>query len=358
MLAPLRDYLRPKDPKSSSLLCATKERYFARMSVGVDPDKPGPREARWITSEDVNVEHLLDVFTSTDANSDDIWDACGNFMTHLSWHKGRLITLGPKIEGLVDDHPSKPQCLYRLAELFEAVGNQVERERLLTHVLKLERERENDHWVARALRNLSDENRLTGLYEEGIQLVEEALEVFEQLGETAEQVSCLKYLAWVLYEDEQLDATEEAASRSIHLLLGEDEQYLVCGSHRVLGEIYHSKGEREKAIYHFEAALGIASSFNWDEEIFWVHYALAHLFSDEDEFDEAHAHIERAKSHAVNNPYYLGRAVEMQANFWYEQHRFEGTKSEVLRTVEAYEKVGAAADVDRCRELFRTYKRS
>jgi hypothetical protein len=96
MLAPLRDYLSPKDPKSSPLLCTTKEHYFTRMSVSIDPDKPGFGETRWITSEDVNVEHLLDIFTSIDANSDDVWDACANFMEHLFWHKPRLTRSGAK----------------------------------------------------------------------------------------------------------------------------------------------------------------------------------------------------------------------------------------------------------------------
>ena len=108
MFAPLRDYLSPKDPKSSSFLYATKERYFTRMSAEVNPNKPNFEEARWITSEDVNVEHLLDVFTTIDANSDSVWRACINFMKHLVWHKKRLTVLKPKIEGLPDDHRFKP----------------------------------------------------------------------------------------------------------------------------------------------------------------------------------------------------------------------------------------------------------
>jgi len=119
MLAPLRDYLSPKDPKSSPLLCAAKERYFTRMSVSLDPNEPNFGETRWITSEDVNAEQLLDTFTSIDANSDRVWDACVDFIGHLYWHKPRLTVLGPKIEGLPDDHRSKPEHLFELSSLSE-----------------------------------------------------------------------------------------------------------------------------------------------------------------------------------------------------------------------------------------------
>ena len=60
MLAPLRDYLRPKDPVASPLLRAAKEHYFGRLSSELDHSFDG---SRWIMSQDVNVEHLLDVFT-------------------------------------------------------------------------------------------------------------------------------------------------------------------------------------------------------------------------------------------------------------------------------------------------------
>lgn len=111
MLAPLRDYLSPKDPKSSPLLCTIKDRYFARMSVEFDPNKLDFGETRWIVLEDANVEHLLDVFTTVDAGSDSVWVACVDFIAHLRLHKMRPTVLKPKIEGLPDGHHQKPRCL-------------------------------------------------------------------------------------------------------------------------------------------------------------------------------------------------------------------------------------------------------
>jgi hypothetical protein len=72
MLAPIRDHLHPRDPESSPLLCTTRDHYFDRLSSRIDPGNPGFEEARWIASEDVNVERLLDVFTSIGTISYDI----------------------------------------------------------------------------------------------------------------------------------------------------------------------------------------------------------------------------------------------------------------------------------------------
>ena len=44
-----------------------------------------------LTSEDLNVEHLLGICISIDANSNDVWDTCINLMRRLFWHKRGLI---------------------------------------------------------------------------------------------------------------------------------------------------------------------------------------------------------------------------------------------------------------------------
>ena len=351
MLAPLRDHLRPKDPTSSPLLCATKVRYFHRLSVLVEPGKPGFNEARWITSEDVNVEYLLDVLTSVDANSTEAWEACSYFMKHLYWHKPRLVTLGPKIEGLPDDHPSKPQCLNWLSQLFHSVGNFGEFKRLLIYNLKLWRGRGNDFEVAETLRSMAEADYMLGLHKEGIQRITEALEVYGRLNDAMGQAQAWQQIGGLLYQDGQFDAAEEAASKAIHLFLDEGDQFGVCRCHRILGDVCCSRGETEKAITSFETAIGIASSFGWADALFWAHCDLANLFFCENRFDDAHSHIERAKSHATDIPYDLGRATELQARFWYKQRMLKEAKSGALRATGIYEGIEATTDAECCSAL-------
>jgi len=151
------------------------------------------------------------------------------------------------------------------------------------------------------------------LYKEGIELPKEATEIFGRLGSAMGHAHCLNYLACLLFEVEQLDAAEEVGSLVITLFLVQGNQHQVCQSHRILGEIYRSKGEREMAIYHFEAALGIASSFSWNDGLLFTHHALARLAFDQGKFDDADAHVERAKTRAVGNAYFLGREMELQS---------------------------------------------
>ena len=245
MLAPIRDYFRPPNPESFPLLCATKDHYFTRLSVRLHPDRPGFREAVWIRSEDVNVEHLLDVFASVNADEPYIWGVCIDFIGHLYWHKPRQTLLMTKIQGLPDDHPSKPKCLFQLALLFQSLGNCMEQKRFASLALELEKEREGDYEVAEILRFLSFANRALGLYEEGIQQGREALEIYKRHGNIEGQASCLKETAGLLYESKQLDAAEETATRAIDLLPEKGEEFQTCQFHTLLGNIYRSKGERE-----------------------------------------------------------------------------------------------------------------
>ena len=353
MLSPLRDYFRPKDPKSFPPLCAIKDRYFSRLSIELDPNKPSFGAARWITSEDVNVEHLLDVFTTADGASTSVWTACAHFMGHLYWHKKRLIVLTPKIEGLPDDHPSKSQCLAQLALLLGSVGNLAEEKRLLTHTLKLRKGQGEDFYVAQTLRFLAEANGRLGLFTEGISQAKEALEIFERLADVLQQAATLHRLSWLFYDNKQLEEAEDAASRSLGLLPVEGEQFRVCQCWCVLGNICRSRGETEKAIEHFEKTLAIASPFHWHDQIFWNHFSLAELFFEEGELDDAHSHVERAKLDAINDPYLLGRAVELQASFWYREHRMEAAKSQASHAVGIFEELGAAKYLQRSKLLLR-----
>ena len=359
MLAPLRDYLSPKDPMSAPFLCSTKDRYFGRLPAPVHPGMPGFEEAKWIVSEDVNVEHLLDVFTAAGATAGNAWVVCAHFVGHLYWHKPRPVTLGPRIEGLADDHPSKLQCLFWLSMLFQKLGNHVELERLLTHALRLSRERGDNYYLAEILRLLSRLHSDTGFYKEGIQEVKEASEIYVRLGETGEQGLCLIQLAWLFYRDKQLDAAEEAGLRAINLFSERDQQFNACQCQRALGAIYHSKGEAEKAVHHFETALEIASSHNWLEELFWTRCSLAILFCSHGKLDDANAHVEQAKSHAIDNhnAYNLARAMTLQAEIWHRQRRFEEARSEALSAVDAFEKLGAALDAKDAKMLLQEIDR-
>ena len=176
-------------------------------------------------------------------------------------------------------------------------------------------EQGRDRQVAQPLYDLSDANRWLGLRQEGIQQGKESLDIYKWLGDTTASASCLIRLAFPLVEEKQVDAAEEAASNAIDLIPSEGDQFAVCGCHRIFGNICRSKGEVEKATDHYNINPGVAS-FEWHVELYWAYYALAEVFRDQDRFNEAHSHLEHAKSHAMNDVYQMGRVAELHAKVW------------------------------------------
>ena len=102
-----------------------------------------------------------------------------------------------------------------------------------------------------------------------------------------------------------------------------------------------------------EIALAVASSLGTVEELFWVNYGLAKALSEQGKFEDAQTRVDHAKSHAVNDAYLLAYAMDLQARVWEEQHRFEEARSEALRALDIFEKLGAAHNAEDTKELLR-----
>ena len=115
------------------------------MAIDPHPQNPGSKDTPWTVSEDVNVVRLFDV-----------WNACADFVGHLNWCKPRLTAPKVEVEGLPDGHCSKPGCLWKGSGIL----------------------------VAQMSKELSDANGILGLGEEG-------LEIFQRVGNAADQARCL-----------------------------------------------------------------------------------------------------------------------------------------------------------------------
>lgn len=301
--------------------------------------------------EAVNIEHLLNTFTSVHTNSEEAWGACSGFVARLSQHSPRLVTLGSKIEGLPDYHPSKPRCLFRLSDLFLEVGDYVESKRHLTHLLKLWRDRGDHYQIALTLLYLTKANEYLNLFKEAIRQTKEALETFEQLKDAERQAQSLSLLAVLFLQDNQSDIAEETGSRAITLLPGNSKEIIVYRCHQALGEIHRVKCNHEKAIECFKFSLKIATSHNWNREAFWVYFPLVLLFVDGGRFDDANAHLESAWLHAANNSVNSSLEMWLQSYVFFRQNRFEEARFECLRAVEALEKIGVTVYSKLCRGL-------
>ncbi|KAF9780534.1 hypothetical protein BJ322DRAFT_1112532 [Thelephora terrestris] len=269
-----------------------------------------------------------------DVDACEVWDGCYPFMEHLHWQKPRQMVLRLKVEALPDGHSFKAKWL-------GSVGNHVEEKRVLKCILTIQRER-GDAFQAAVL------NSTGGGSIGSVPTVRNA----------AGQAICLDNLARLFLDDNQLDAAQDAVSRKTELLPVKGQKFRLCQSHRLLGTIYRSKGEKEKAVCHFEMALAIATPFDWQGELFWIHYDLAWLFRDQDEFDDANAHIDKAKPYAADSAHNLGRTMEMQARVWHRQHRLEEARSGVLCALEIYERLGAAKDIEDCRGILQEIEKA
>ena len=356
MLAPLRDYLHPKNPSPSTLLAIAKDQYSDRLCVwrnerGVD----GFTEVEWFVSEDINAEHLLDAFVSIDTEPANVWGACYQFLNHLAEYKPRPVILGPKIDTLPETHPSKAECVCALATLFSVLGDFSVARRLHLHELRLWQKHGNELNGAIALTRLADTNRLLGNTQEGIGQAEEALRVFERLEEKCWQGHCLKIIAWGYVDCRQLRGASRCVDRLFALLRNGSDKGLLRSCGRILAAISVQTGNLSDAKEILESTLEVPLLLGDAHSQFWITHRLAEVYFGLGDLNGVGDQITGMKSLAQvsRDQYLLGRAMELQAKMWLKTGRFAEARSEALLALAAYGKVGNSWNQEKCGELLK-----
>ena len=356
MLAPLRDYFRPKNPSSSALLVTTKDQYFDRLCAwqyerGVD----GLTEAKWFVSEDINAEHLLDVFVSIDTELMGVWRACHQFLDQLAEYKPRPVILGPKINILPETHPFKANCVRALATLFAVLGDFSVARRLHFHELRLWEGHRNELNGAIALTRLADANRLLGSTREGIGQAEEALKIFERLEDKCWQGHCLKIIAWGYVDCRQLRGASRCVDRLFALLGNGGDKGLLRSCGRILATISVQIGNLSDAKEILESTLEVPLLLGDAHSRFWIIYRLAEVYFGLGDLDGVGNQITGMKSLAQvsHDQYLLGRAMELQAKVWLKTGKFAEARSEALLALSAYGKAGNSRNQEKCGELLK-----
>jgi hypothetical protein len=223
----------------------------------------------------------------------------------------------------------------------------VEQKRLLTHTLKLERERGNDFGVARALGSLSDANRLLGLYEEGIQQAKEALEIYERLGDTVEQARCLIHLARCCVSRQS--ARRRGGSRISRNRSSPGERPRISGlpiSSRSWQYISFQGREREghspfRGSPRNRIPFQLARSAVLDSSL----PGGALFRSKASSTMHTLTSNKPSRTRLITHTTWVARSL-LQARDWYRQRMLEEATSEALRALEIFEKLGAAEDLE------------
>ena len=167
------------------------------------------------------------------------------------------------------------------------------------------------------------------LYTSGLQLRYEGIERSIMGGHTGGSAGSTA-ARLISYSDGQLDAAEETISES----MDKADQFEVCKCRYLLGNICHSSGETEKTITgttsRQPSGLGpllvgrspVSDSLRLGTAVFRRKYicSMTRMLT-----SNATGH----RSHATDNPYKLGCAMQLQAGFCYQRRMLKDAESEI-----------------------------
>jgi tetratricopeptide (TPR) repeat protein len=347
MLAPIRIHVQSSGPSMPPLLLGVRSFYFNKLE---NTDRV---RAKWITSEDDNIEKLV---AHSLVATDDLKGAvraCYNFLYALRWNKPRTTTLAPTVRALneVDGITFwKARSLKILGWLAEALGRYKEENELLESARQVAVTHGHASLAAECSFDMGDVQRLQNNYPAAVQYYRDALEQYQGIEDEDGVAKCLAVLGEVETRRGNIPKASRYLSDALKYREREPDSPEAADVRVRLGALEFKHGNHAEGRIHFEAALMIFTKLDADPDLAWClgEYAMAEQASND--WDRVLDLFGRAAMfhHRANNVRQEARCLLQRGQIFLYRRKLALAQQCFEQAKGGYEKAGRAHDIASC----------
>jgi tetratricopeptide (TPR) repeat protein len=347
MLAPIRIHVQSGGPSLPSLLPDVRSFYFNKLE-----NTDGMR-AKWITSEDDNIERLIAHSMDT---TDDLMravEACVYFVHALFWNKPRTTMLTPIVRSLneVDGITIwKGQALRTLGWLARRLGRLKEANELFESARRVAITHGHASLAAQCSFSMGQVECMQRRYSAAERFYQDALKEYQSIEDGDGVANCQEELGDVETSRGNLSEASRYLSDALKYREREPGSQEAANVRVRLGALEFKQGHHAEGGDHFEAALAIFTELDVDSDLGWClfEYATAEQASNDwakvlDLFGRAQVFYNRSNNDLQESRCLLerGQILLYQKQLALSQECFEQAKG-------GYEKAGQVNDVAHC----------
>lgn len=211
--------------------------------------------------------------------------------------------------------------------------------------LLLARQLNDRFWIACSLRGVGHQLLRTARYSEAVHNLEQASDLFAQIGEAHRKARTDQTLAMTFIFMGEFNRALPLIVEGLPILRSTDDRVHIIAAFTYLGRIYNRVGDKPNAIRNYRRALGLARQYNRQREAAYTYQELALLYNELGESRIHRTYLFKALAAFIttNNREGIATVTANIASMYLEEKQFLRAKEYVLLSGKLCRQLGLTA---------------